>query len=529
MDPNRPPSSCSSTTTILKPLAIEQICELLSFTHLSPSDADKALQDENVAKSSVVTPALELFGIITPAASASTRSNVWRRCLVTSSLYSTPYLPCQTTLVPLSLVPIPIRKKLGFDMTAPTTTTSSTTQNGPDRRCTAVEIPVSYLLPEGLVTTNSSTDSATNTDGNESEQQQPPLQLYHPKQDMFLTASKLRDYYIRGGPASNSSTSTHSNELLSTQLYKTTPEALTQSLHVILNMSDMEAYNKGLLLTKPPGVSNSYVGLTPQIVYPTLFKDNNTYHQAIEDDNIFNVLQEEDDEEEEFPISSNILPKVTPNNTLWEKLLLGKDDDDSFFGSISSTSSSDSDDELSKEEQVEQRKPSQPQQQMLSTTIDTVAPSSTAILQHFIEDATTNEEKEDIGELLDSLLLLDDSKYYTASSTDVVVPKRGGTKTTVSSAGSRQGKPPPTTTTTTTSSWAITTELDISDFYTRVVPNLALSFPFELDGFQKQAVARLERDESIFVAAHTSAGKTVCAEYAIALSQQRCTRCIYTR
>jgi superfamily II RNA helicase len=271
----------------------------------------------------------------------------------------------------------------------------------------------------------------------------------------------------------------------------------------------MEAYNKGLLLTKPPGVSNSYVGLTPQIVYPTLFKDN-TYRQTIEDDNTFKILQEED-EEEEFPTTSNILPKVTPKNTLWEKLLLGEADDDSLFGSMSSTSSSDSDDELSQEEQVEQRKPSHPQQQMVSTT--TVASSSTAILQHFIEDAT-NEEKEDIGEMLDSLLLLDDSKYYTASSTDAVVPKRGGTKTT---------------STTTTSSWAITTELDVSDFYTRVVPNLALSFPFELDGFQKQAVARLERNESIFVAAHTSAGKTVCAEYAIALSQQRCTRCIYTR
>jgi hypothetical protein len=510
MDPNRHSSSSSSSSTaILKPLAIEEICELLSLAHVSPNDADKTLQDENIAKSCVVTPALELFGIIAPAASASTctSSNVWRRCLVTSTLYSTPYLPCQTTLVPLSLVPIPIRKKLGFDMTAPIT--SSATQNVPDSRCSAVEIPVSYLLPEVLVTANTSTDSATSTDGNESEQQQHPLQLYHPKQDVFLTASKLRDYYIRGGPASNSSTSTHSNELLSTQLYKTTPEALTQSLHVILNMSDMEAYNKGLLLTKPPGVSNSYVGLTPQIVYPTLFKDN-TYRQTIEDDNTFKILQEED-EEEEFPTTSNILPKVTPKNTLWEKLLLGEADDDSLFGSMSSTSSSDSDDELSQEEQVEQRKPSHPQQQMVSTT--TVASSSTAILQHFIEDAT-NEEKEDIGEMLDSLLLLDDSKYYTASSTDAVVPKRGGTKTT---------------STTTTSSWAITTELDVSDFYTRVVPNLALSFPFELDGFQKQAVARLERNESIFVAAHTSAGKTVCAEYAIALSQQRCTRCIYTR
>ncbi len=39
---------------------------------------------------------------------------------------------------------------------------------------------------------------------------------------------------------------------------------------------------------------------------------------------------------------------------------------------------------------------------------------------------------------------------------------------------------------------------------------------------------RLELNESVFVSAHTSAGKTVVAEYAIALSQKHLTRTIYT-
>jgi antiviral helicase SKI2 len=43
-------------------------------------------------------------------------------------------------------------------------------------------------------------------------------------------------------------------------------------------------------------------------------------------------------------------------------------------------------------------------------------------------------------------------------------------------------------------------------------------WPFELDIFQKQAVYLMENSECVFVAAHTSAGKTVVAEYAIALS-----------
>jgi antiviral helicase SKI2 len=49
-----------------------------------------------------------------------------------------------------------------------------------------------------------------------------------------------------------------------------------------------------------------------------------------------------------------------------------------------------------------------------------------------------------------------------------------------------------------------------------------------LDTFQKEAVVHLERRECVFVAAHTSAGKTVVAEYAIALSKKHLTRTIYT-
>ena len=56
----------------------------------------------------------------------------------------------------------------------------------------------------------------------------------------------------------------------------------------------------------------------------------------------------------------------------------------------------------------------------------------------------------------------------------------------------------------------------------------AREYPFELDPFQKAAVASIERDESVLVSAHTSAGKTVCAEYAIAVSLAAKQRVIYT-
>jgi ATP-dependent RNA helicase DOB1 len=56
----------------------------------------------------------------------------------------------------------------------------------------------------------------------------------------------------------------------------------------------------------------------------------------------------------------------------------------------------------------------------------------------------------------------------------------------------------------------------------------AKTYPFTLDPFQREAVACLERNQSVLVAAHTSAGKTVVAEYAIALSLRDNQRVIYT-
>ena len=55
----------------------------------------------------------------------------------------------------------------------------------------------------------------------------------------------------------------------------------------------------------------------------------------------------------------------------------------------------------------------------------------------------------------------------------------------------------------------------------------SLKYPFELDTFQKEAVYHLEQGNSVFVAAHTSAGKTVVAEYAIALAAKHMTRQIF--
>lgn len=56
----------------------------------------------------------------------------------------------------------------------------------------------------------------------------------------------------------------------------------------------------------------------------------------------------------------------------------------------------------------------------------------------------------------------------------------------------------------------------------------AREFPFTLDPFQSESINCLENGESVMVSAHTSAGKTVVALYAIAMSLRNKQRVIYT-
>ena len=58
--------------------------------------------------------------------------------------------------------------------------------------------------------------------------------------------------------------------------------------------------------------------------------------------------------------------------------------------------------------------------------------------------------------------------------------------------------------------------------------NSPQNFPFELDEFQKKSILCLENKESVLVSAHTSAGKTVVAQYAIAMAKRDHQRVIYT-
>ena len=74
--------------------------------------------------------------------------------------------------------------------------------------------------------------------------------------------------------------------------------------------------------------------------------------------------------------------------------------------------------------------------------------------------------------------------------------------------------------------YAIKDDEDISKF--DLIENPAIKYPFELDEFQKRSIIRLEENKNVLVCAHTSSGKTVVAEYGIALGKKHSKKVLYT-
>ncbi|KAJ8405700.1 hypothetical protein AAFF_G00316800 [Aldrovandia affinis] len=73
--------------------------------------------------------------------------------------------------------------------------------------------------------------------------------------------------------------------------------------------------------------------------------------------------------------------------------------------------------------------------------------------------------------------------------------------------------------------------LPASEDYIQLKPRVgkaAKEYPFILDPFQREAILCIDNNQSVLVSAHTSAGKTVCAEYAIALALREKQRVIFT-
>ena len=403
-------------------------------------------------------------GILSPA------TGYWKRP-IPPSLYQCPLSAPQTTLVHYSSLPQAVRARL---------------PSVPSNKDAVVEIPLSYLTPPD------------DQEGSSSLQKRPLGGNLSSKLTEYTrgVAGQCKPFRPGGMDTEQPSVGDADNVAL-------TDELLMQDIEEarnVLEKGSKASWRDGTILTSPPGASFK-VGLSWKDVYG---EDIPKGIDAMQTEQVNEVNVEE--------VQENVVVSTTPFENdrpkMWEKSFF---DDDSLFGA---SSESDSDDSLSDEQDANLTVP-EDDEDAVEDHIQSVAETSEELTGLSIESGVETTSAEDIDALLTALSIPDDGALPkgkdNVSTNPLELAKR---HSQLSQDSSRK-------------SWADTRLLHIEDFDSYIA-NPAMTFPFTLDGFQQQAVARLERSESIFVAAHTSAGKTVCAEYAVALCRQHCTRAVYT-
>lgn len=395
----------------------------------------------------------------------SPSTGYWRRP-IPSILFRCPVSAPQTTLLPWSSLPQAVRSKV------PT----------PDGEDAVVEVPLSYLAPEDEEAAISSSGTL----------QRRPL-------GGNLT-SKLTEY-TRG--VAGRCKPFRPGGMDDTNLAHPISED-DGLLHDILKAKDVldkgaaASWRDGTLVTAPPGASFQ-VGLKWGDVYED---DVPKGIDALES-------EEETGGDEEKATHEDSKPSSVPPTQarMWEKSFF---DDDSLFGGSSESDESTSDEEIEEEDGM-----SIEEEEVVKQSLQSFLPTATTVEDRDTNIATDAISSDDIDALLAELSISDDSALAQRKE---IVSNNALELTKQQSQLAQE---------TARKSWADIKLLPIKDFNS-YIPNPAMTFPFTLDNFQQQAIARLERSESIFVAAHTSAGKTVCAEYAVSLCQQHCTRAVYT-
>ncbi len=446
-----------------------------------------------------VKSALAGFGVLSPT---SSQQQVWNRS-IPSTLYQTPKCTSPlTTIMPLSRMP-PGAKICG----------RQPINNGDGKGDVLVEV-----WKHSLTTSNE--ENGNQAPPGTGELQHRPLQgnLSSKLSEYTRGTMGVRRPFRPGGMDDDDNyyedeyhdddgkgniASTAESEYLS-------EEAITNARRA-LTLGSKKAWEEGILITSPPGMSFR-VGLS----YDDVFSDGDDLEMV---DNVGD--NDEDGDELEAKVAALSVEDnaggststfagnafAVPSSTIWDKKYF---DDDSLFGESTSGSESDSDesDDESKEEEgnvdvetfeVAKEEPTPKASEPLSPEdgVDSLLSEMNYTLQSPIDRAMAEKK--------------------SSSSTSIHSPLSTSSSDDQKNAKNRK-------------SWAVTDYIpltDNADFHT-LCPNPALTFPFELDDFQKQAILRLEKRQCVFLAAHTSAGKTVCAEYAVALAKKHCTRAIYT-
>jgi len=425
----------------------------------------------------------------------------WMRPLVQSNLYRCPLSAPQTTLVPWNSLPANIQARLRAKGGS-----ALGVDGSHDGSPGIVEVPLEYLMGGGGEdgTTDLASVSRRPVKGNLSDK----LSEY----TRGMAGQRSRPFRP-GGLGNDQEQETEKKE----DPYRT-EEAIRRSLKVLEQGSEA-SWKDGSLITAPPGLGFK-VGLSWEDVHGVAgdAADNGVTSDQpgeIGTTSVSNVAQEgvvQQQQQQQTEQMRRSSTATTPG--MFSRSYF---DDDSLFGS--SSSESESDEENEEEEGgkrdddaggvVGAKKGGDSDDGVFVGGFD---PSK--LKGGDAGDETATIDAAGIDQLLTDLSVSDD-KLFAKKKTTNANPLELAEKHSQNQNNA------------TRKSWASTKLLPIDDF-NAMFPNPALKFPFTLDDFQQQAVARLERSESVFVAAHTSAGKTVVAEYAVALAKQRSTRCIYT-
>ena len=479
----------------------------------------------------------------------STLSAGWWNRPIPDNLFQCPLSSPQTTLVSRSSLPQSIQSQL-----------PARANNGDNDNNDVIEIPLAYIQidEEGL----QQKQPQQHDNNNARDKQLNPLKQ---RPTIGNLSNKLSEYTrgvsgqcrpFKAGGLGSDETAKNDNAEVDEFLSEA---AIRRSMDV-LNKGSEASWNDGTILKAPPGVDFT-VGLSWDDVHQHKEKedesktatDDQTHPpkkpevEKKEDTSVQDLTEEPATLEEPPPpppppespevtdltqatkVSGSRIPART--TTMWttQDFL----DDDSLFGSSDgSASESEADDDLvaavakkkKKKKAVnlldDESSASEQEDNVVEEKDDTV--NGTKTLRQEVEDTleaiSVSTDPNEVDSLLMDLSVLENNDLGGKRKKDT------GITNNPMELAQRQSEDQQNST---RKEWANTKLLPIDDINTWI-PNPAMTFPFALDGFQQQAIVRLERNESVFVAAHTSAGKTVVAEYAVALARQRATRCVYT-
>lgn len=409
---------------------------------------DDKIQKKVDAESIAPSPAIKdaLIDVFQHLGIIEGDEHAWRRPFVQSYMFRSPILPPKTTLVDYNSLPAPIRAKV---------------PNPPDPNATSsiVEVPIDILS-------------------------------YENDRPMQGNLSDKLTEYTRGATGANQGPfrpagmdAEQKSKDENVDPYRTA-ECIERS-RIVLNQDVRTSWRKGKLLTAPPGASFR-VGLSWKDVYGEDEEMENSTDKTILTDDANKSWKPNQGMPEStvpgaFPLSQGA------TSGLYSKEFF---DDDSLFGSSSEKEEDDeSDFDEGEEEEAALAYPTLQQTQVMMEAVEQKQSKS------MTQDQAYDDEVLDFDTFLSELDVTKDSlftkKVVSVTTDPLALAERQKNR-------SEQ----------TRKAWATTKLLPIDDFQS-FVPNPALEYPFTLDGFQQQAIARLERSESVFVAAHTSAGKTV--------------------